>query len=104
MYIFNITFHIEDSIIDEGLVFLKQEYIPKAVQNGMFFNPRICFVLPKHKEDGKNYSVQFYVKNKTILNDWQETVGQPLHKEIANRFGEKLLGFVTVLEELDLEV
>ena len=104
MYIYNITFHIDDTTVNEGLMFLKQEYIPKATQNGMLFNPRICFIQTDREENGKSYSVQFYVKNKTILNDWQETVGHVLHRELVKRFGEKIIGFATLMEELDLGI
>ena len=104
MYIFNVTFNIDDAIIDEGLSFFKQIYIPEATTNGLLFNPRICYVYPNHDDDeGKSYSIQFYVESRMILEEWRLTIGEPLHQEIIDRFGSGVIGFVTLMEVLDLD-
>ena len=105
MYIFNVTFNIDDTIIDEGLSFFKQRYIPEAIKKGMLFNPRLCYIYPSHEDDeGKSYSIQFYVKSEAILEEWKQTIGQPLHQEIVDRFRKGVIGFVTLMEELDLDI
>ena len=40
MIVYNTTFHIEKDILDESLVYLKKQYIPKAVESG--FLQRAC--------------------------------------------------------------
>ncbi len=103
MLIYNITFHIEDSIHDEAIAFLKYEYIPLAVKSGILFNPRMCKVHSSHIESGKNYSIQFYVKNRQLLEDWKSSAGEELNQTIRRKFQDKALGFSTLLEELDLD-
>lgn len=39
MIVYNTTFHIEKDILDEGLDYLKKQYIPKAVESGFLQRP-----------------------------------------------------------------
>lgn len=103
MLIYNITFHIDDSIHDEAVRFLTNSYIPQAKKNGVLFNPRFCRVHSNHDDHGKSYSVQFYVKNQDLLNEWWTITGKELHDEITKTFQDKLIGFTTILEELDID-
>lgn len=102
MIIFNTTFHIEDDIHDNCLRFLKEIYIPKAVNSGFLHSPRLALIHAQHEESGTSYSLQFMVKNIEVLNHWLSTDGQALQNEIATRFGNKALGFITLLEEINL--
>ncbi|NDV69225.1 DUF4286 family protein [Dysgonomonas sp. 25] len=102
MIIFNTTFHLEDEIHDEGLAFLRQTYIPSAAGSGFLLQPRLARIHRQHEEGGVSYSLQFHVKNVDVLNHWLTTDGHALQQQLAQRFGNKMLGFVTVLEEISL--
>ena len=45
MIVYNTTFHIEKDILDESLVYLKKQYIPKAVESGFLQRPCLRRVL-----------------------------------------------------------
>ena len=62
----------------------------------------ICVVFYE-TEDATSYSVQFHVKNPETLEYWMQSEGRDLQQELVNRFGAKLVGFSTLLEEIDLE-
>ncbi len=100
MIVYNITFHIDDSVLENYLSFLKDEYIPRATLSGSFFNPRLCKILSSSGDGSSSYSLQFNVENHDILNHWRENEEILLHNQIVNRFADKVLGFVTLLEEL----
>ncbi|MFT3993874.1 MAG: DUF4286 family protein [Dysgonomonas sp.] len=102
MIIFNTTFHLEDDILDDCLLFLKNIYIPQAINSGFLHSPRLALIHAQHEESGTSYSLQFGVKNTDTLNHWLSTEGQALQKELTARFGNKALGFITLLEEIDL--
>ena len=99
MIVYNTTFHIEKDSINECLAYLKQQYIPQAAASGFLLKPCLRRVLQTEEEEGENYSVQFHVKNIDTL----QNEGNRLHKELVNRFGYKIAGFSTLLEELDWE-
>ena len=102
MLVYNITFHIDDSVHEEVVDYLKNEYIPEAGRNGFLVQPRLCRIHPSHGEAGQSYAIQFYVKDRKTLDNWLYSQGEKLHRQIIIRFGDKVVGFSTLMEELDL--
>lgn len=103
MIIYNITFHIENDILPDCLNFLRLTYIPLATQSGFMHTPCLHRILPHAEEENAcSYAVQFRVKNIDTLNYWIEQEGQQLSRLLVHRFGDKVIGFTTVLEEMDL--
>jgi hypothetical protein len=102
MIIFNTTFHVEDDIQDEYISFMKEVYIPKAANSGFLHNPRFARIHAQHEENGSSFSLQFVVKNVDTLNHWHSIEGQNLQQELTSRFGNRALGFITLLEEIEL--
>lgn len=102
MLIYNTTFYIEKEAVTEGADYLKKHYIPAATAGGWVTEPRMSRVLGTPAPgDGESISVQFRVADTDTLNRWLAQCGQPLHRSLAERFGEKMVGFSTVLEEID---
>jgi len=81
---------------------MKETYIVAASGSGFLHSPRFCRIHAQHEESGSSYSLQFSVKNVDTLNHWFATQGEALQKELTTRFGNKALGFVTLLEEIEL--
>lgn len=102
MIVYNTTFHIDKDIVEECLAYLKEHYIPKAAESGFLHTPRLMRVMNTEEDEGLCFSVQFHVKNVDTLNYWLQKEGTVMHKALANRFGQKLAGFSTLLEEIDL--
>lgn len=102
MIIFNTTFHVEDEVCDDYIRFIKETYVIRAVNSGFLHEPRFARIHAQHEESGTSYSLQFKVKNVDTLNHWYATEGEILQKELTTRFGNKALGFVTLLEEISL--
>lgn len=102
MIVFNTTFHLEDDIHENGIRFLKEIYIPTAADSGFLFEPRLARIYAQHEEEGVSYSLQFRVKNTETLNHWLSSDGQKLQSEIGKCFGNKMLGFITLMEEVNL--
>ena len=104
MIIYNITFHIDQEILAEALSFLKKDYLPKASAGGFLLNPCLRRVhTPSGENEGESYCVQFHVKNRETLNYWLENEGNSIHKVLVGRFGHKMAGFTTLLDEIDWE-
>ncbi len=102
MIIFNTTFHVEDDVLNDYIGFMKETYIVKATGSGFLHEPRFARIHAQHEESGSSYSLQFKVKNVDTLNHWFSTEGQILQDELTTRFGDKAVGFVTLLEEIEL--
>lgn len=102
MIIFNTTFHVEEGVREEYVRFMKEVYIVRAATSGFLLEPRFSLIQAQHEENGRSYSLQFRVKNVDTLNHWFATEGQDLQKELTVRFGNKALGFVTLMDEIEL--
>ena len=102
MIIYNTTFHIHKEIVAECLEFLKNTYIPKATASGLLFEPCLRRILHSEDEEGENYSVQFNTKDMQALNEWIRLVGAALQQELVKRYQDKIVGFSTLLEDIEL--
>lgn len=102
MIIFNTTFHVEDEVLNDYINFMKEIYILKASGSGFLHEPRFARIHPQHEDSGSSYSLQFKVKNVDTLNHWFSTEGLALQNELTSRFGNRAMGFVTLMEEIDL--
>lgn len=103
MIIYNTTFHIEEEALAEGLEFLQKEYLPAVSASGFMHNGKLRRVISDSEEKGHNYAVQFSVKNIDTLQYWMENEGNRIHAAMVKRFGHKIAGFSTLLEEIDWE-
>lgn len=103
MVIYNITFHVERDIQEEYLVYMKKEFIPRAASCGFLHQPCLRRVMYTPDGEGVSYAIQFQVKNVETLNLWLEQEGNRMHQQLVERFGNKIAGFTTLLEELDWE-
>lgn len=103
MIVYNTTFHVDKAAIEEGLSYLRQVYMPKAIASGFLRNPYLRRVMMTDDAEGESFCVQFHVKNVETLNYWLENEGRALHQALSERFGQRMIGFSTLLEELDWE-
>jgi hypothetical protein len=101
MIIFNTTYCMEYSAHDRCLVWLREKYIPRALQSGQMHSPRMSKILSQDT-DGINYSLQFRVESVEMLEAWYIEVGDQLQQELSNHFGESVLGFSTLMEEVEI--
>jgi hypothetical protein len=100
MIIFNTTYHVDEVVHNEYLEYIREIFIPQAVESGFLFEPRLARIVPQHNEPGMSYSLQFRVKNNDTLDLWFQLSGNKLNRELVVRFGNKVAGFVTLLEEI----
>lgn len=103
MIVYNITFHIDNKVHDEALDYLKKEYIPQVATGGFLHTPCLRKIMHAAEDEGFSYAVQFHVKNMDSLNYWLMNDGRSIHESLTKRFGDKIAGFTTVLEEIDWE-
>lgn len=100
MLIFNTTYHVEDEVHDNFLIWVKESLIPEVEQSGILKNPRMCRLLSHHNDSGSSYSLQWEVDNSSQLHRWHIEQGMKLNDEIIKIFKDKVVGFPTLMEVL----
>lgn len=101
MIICNTTYHVECSISGEFIDWMKQVFLPRATENGLVANPRLMRLMG-HNEGGACFAVQLQASSLKILQQWNQKVGKQLHQAIVERFGNKVAGFTTFMEEIQI--
>jgi hypothetical protein len=103
MFVYNMTFHLDRDALEEALRFIRNTYIPQVMASGVFHTPSLRRIVAAEEEEGGSYAVQFHVEDPETLNRWMNREGQDIHRSISRRFGDKVAGFSTLLEEVDWE-
>ncbi|MDL2278308.1 DUF4286 family protein [Parabacteroides sp. OttesenSCG-928-G07] len=103
MIVYNTTFQIDRDILDDCLTYIKEEYLPAAIASGSLSKPVLRRILHAHNEEGESYAVQFHVANTDVLNQWLSSEGNRIVQALVDHFGDKIVGFTTLLEEIEWE-
>jgi hypothetical protein len=101
MIIFNTTFCADTSEEENCLHWIRQHYIPRAITSGDMHSPLLSKIMSDHTE-GVNYSLQLHVADMQILEKWYEHTGDKLHTDLCKKFGEKVVGFSTLLKKIEI--
>lgn len=102
MLIYNTTYHIEESVVKNFLIWIQECYIPTVLKTKMLRNPKMFDVLSNREPDVYNYSLQWEVDDSKTLHEWYTKHGIELNKEMMNIFKDKVIGFPTLLEVVEL--
>lgn len=101
MIIFNTTYCMDTDVHELCVGWLRNEYIPAAMASGQIHTPTLSKIFSQDA-DGENYSLQFKVESIETLQLWYETVGDQLQQELSARYGERVLIFTTLMDEISL--
>jgi hypothetical protein len=105
MIIFNTTYHVEISAVEEFIDYLKREFVPAATADGEMKSPRLTEVLadlPEGEVEGQSLALQFEVTDVDRLDEWYNRVGSDLNDDLVARFDARVIGFTTLLRVIDL--
>uniref|UniRef100_UPI002AA831D2 DUF4286 family protein n=1 Tax=uncultured Bacteroides sp. TaxID=162156 RepID=UPI002AA831D2 len=94
----NTTYHVEDEIIKNFLIWMRECYIPEVEENGILKMPRLCRILSHQEENGSSYSLQWEVESSALLHRWHTEQGMKLNEELIKVFSNKVVGFPTLME------
>jgi len=97
MIIYNVTINIENDIKDEWLKWMKNVHIPGVMNTGYFVEYKICKVLVE-EEQGTTFSIQYTSKTMQEYEEYKRLHAPGFQKEIADKYGNKLVAFRTLLE------
>ena len=94
MIIYNVTCSVDREIADEWISWMKEIHIPGLLKSGLFEGSRILKVLSHDDEHSLSYAVQFYSGSMANVEKYY------VNDDIQNRYGERVLTYPTILEEV----
>ena len=99
MILYNVTAAVDETIHDEWLDWMQNTHIPEVLETNRFLHCRMFKVLLS-KEEGTSYAIQYFTESMAELQLYEALHADELRQKHAMRYGEKVLTFRTVLEEV----
>jgi|JI6StandDraft_1071083.scaffolds.fasta_scaffold143239_2 hypothetical protein len=100
MIVYNVTVSLADeSIHEEWMQWMKEVHIPEVMQTRLFEDYRILRLL-QEENNGITYAIQYRSKSLEEYYRYQQEFAPALQAKTKEKYGEKLLAFRTLLEEV----
>lgn len=101
MLIYNETFIVDDTIVDEWLNWIKTNHIPAILGTGLFDGYKAYTVLDSPNE-GITYCLQFHTDNVQRYSDFHYKHMDDIHATHNKQFEERFALFHTLMETVEL--
>ncbi len=98
MLIYNTTYHVEEELDRNFLIWIRECYIPEVKKQGMLEAPRLARLLSHQEDGGISYALQWEVKDSATLHRWHREQGVKLQEEMSGIFKDRVVGFPTLME------
>ncbi|HAE13546.1 MAG: DUF4286 family protein [Chitinophagales bacterium] len=101
MYIYNVTLKVDATVADDWTRWMRQTHIPEVIDTGYFTGYRMCRLLDDGDLDGITFVIQYECKDIDDFLAYQTTQAPGLQKAHAERYGETVIAFRTIMELLE---
>jgi len=100
MILYNTTFIVEESVHDEWIVWFKENHINDYLNSNCFLGARFGKVT-SHTEPGMHtYSIQLFVKDELVLNQFKNIHLTEIQQLLLKKFGTSVLCFSTEMDHI----
>jgi hypothetical protein len=99
IFLYNVTVGIDKDLESEWLAWMKEYYLPKAMESGAFLEHKIYKVLTHEDEGSVSYSIQYFSDAIEKVVHYLNNDGKLLVEELRSRYKERHVVFNTLLQE-----
>ena len=97
MIIYNVTVNIDDSVHDEWLEWMKNNFIPSLMSSQSFTENKF-YQVKVNADQSPTYTLQLYCDNIELWQAYQELQANDHLKEVQHAWGEKCYYFCTEMQ------
>lgn len=98
MLLYNTTYHVEEEVEKNFLIWLNESYIAEVEKQGILRNPRLCRILSHREEGSSSLSLLWEVDSSADLHRWHTQYGAKLNEQLLAVFKDKVIGIPTLME------
>ena len=98
--IFNTTYTMSASEERQFCIWMTECMMPAIASGGVMHGLRLLRVLSHQQEESVSYCLQQEVDSAQALHEWYLTEGTRWAEECRRIFGDRVIGFSTLLEEV----
>ena len=98
MALLNTTFHVHKSVDALFVKWVKEIYLPVAMDSGLFKNPLFSRIMTQIDPDATSYAVQLQARSLSDAEAWHDDTAAKLKEALAREVGERVLHFSTYMQ------
>ena len=98
MTLLNTTFHVHKSVDALFIKWVKEIYLPVAMDSGLFKNPLFTRIMTEVDPEATSYAVQLQASSHSDAEAWHHSTAAQLKDALAREVGERVLHFTTYME------
>lgn len=103
MYVYNVTLKVDPKVESDWISWMKEKHIPDVMKCGLFQSYKVLILKDSpfaDESEGNTYIVQYYFDEMDKYKCYLAEFAPALQQEHLQRYGQSVLGFRTILEEL----
>ena len=100
MFIYNVTTHVEPTLEQDWLKWMKEDHLPKMIQTGHFQQAKLFKVITDQDHGGISYATQYHCNSLQDYENYLDQHADQLRQDAIDRFGKAILAFRTQLDEI----
>lgn len=101
MIVFNTTYTMPNNDARDFVIWVHQSMMPRVEANGRLTEPRLLRILSHRDQETECFSLQYRTDSTATLHRWYTEQGDALNKELLKMFDERIVGFSTIMEEIE---
>tara|TARA_Y100000766_G_scaffold268322_1_gene264318 strand:+ start:159 stop:464 length:306 start_codon:yes stop_codon:yes gene_type:complete len=98
MIIYNVTVTVDESILSEWLIWMKEKHIPEVLNTGLFIKAQLKKII---SDKNNTFAVAYSCANMQDLHQYQVNFASKIQQKHIKKFGDKAVAFRTILEILN---
>lgn len=102
MIVYNTTYTVANADAKNFIIWIHEVYMPKATADGLLSKPRLLQILTHKDPETECFSLQMEVESVGLLQKWYAQSGKALVEEMLKTFGDKVVGFSTLMNDVTL--
>lgn len=101
MIVYNVTCHVDDSILDDWLEWMTGVHLPEVMETGKFLSYEMFSVDKLDPSDpGQNYAIMYRAESIEHYNRYVEEHAAALKQKTLERYGDRVAAFRTILRKM----
>jgi heat shock protein HspQ len=97
MFVLNISFQIAPNLALQWLEWMKNKFIPIIESTGCFKDHKF-YELMVEADQAPTYTLQLFATSPELMDQFQETLSEPILDELSNTWGDQCFHFITTMK------
>ena len=99
MFLYNVTYIVEDTVLEDWRNWMQTEHLPKVMATGKFTDHKSWRIINSPNE-GTTFSNQFLFEKLEEYVEFTQVFAPAIEAEIHEKYGESVLSFTSIMQDV----